>query len=100
MDNKIDQKYIVNGEVTKRDGTPVPTDEIIIFRAKDPLVPNMLQHYAIAVREQAGEAVEEKKAARVTCDAVFSMRKRVMAFQAENPELVKHPDTTPEDLGE
>lgn len=85
---KVDRKY--HGQVFKADGTPVPEEEIIVFRATDKAVPEMLEAYYNKCKE-LGADVEH-------LTAVNLLYKRVISFQEENPERCKVPDTTQADL--
>ena len=79
---KIDQKYY--GNVFKNDGTPVPEDEWIVFRAKDLALPAAMDAYI-------------EKCKRLDCDMEFIheftiLKDRVRIFQLENQERCKIPD--------
>jgi hypothetical protein len=51
---RIDTKYQTSGDISKFDGTPIPSDEpLILFRAQDRLVLPMLEHY-LQLRINAG----------------------------------------------
>jgi hypothetical protein len=87
---KMDRKY--KGRVYKNDGSLVPDDEWIVFRAKDRCVPEMLIGYIGYCYEQ-----------RVDIEHITGMMEllsRVMRFQLDNPERCKFPDTLPGELEE
>jgi hypothetical protein len=82
---QIDGKYQTSGDITKLDGTPVPADEpLVLFRAKDKLVPAMLEHYA-GLCEQAGSPPEQIQGIRHRLEAVKQ-------WQAANANKVDVPD--------
>jgi len=79
---RIDQKYY--GEVFKNDGSKVPEEEMIVFRAKDRAVPNMLEFYA-------------QECERIGCsdfhvEGIMLLRERVIYYQ-ESRGFCKVPDT-------
>lgn len=80
---KIDQKY--KGRITKRsDGTIVPEDEWIVFRAKDLALPAAMSAYI-------------RKCEQLGCNKDFiqefiKLKGRVVRFQISNPERCKIPD--------
>jgi len=85
MSEAINPKYIINGTITKRDGTPVPTEEVIIFRATDIVLPELLDMYKHVILTRSGD--------KETHDAVTGLMRRVDDFQLKNRERVKFPDT-------
>lgn len=79
---KMDNKYI--GDVFKNNGTLVPRDEWIVFRAKDLALIPTLQSYL-------------RECIRLGCDqehlnGIDKLMQRVYKFQKENPEICKKPD--------
>ncbi len=54
----IDTKYIIEGSITKQDGTPIPPDEpLFLFRAQDELLLEVLTYYR-ALRAKKGASQE------------------------------------------
>jgi len=83
---QVDRKY--TGVIMKADGTIV--DDWIIFRAQDKAVLQMLAHYA-------GVCIE-KGCSKKHTDGIINLIKRVRAWQESNPDRMKLPDTSEEDL--
>lgn len=82
---QIDGKYKTSGDITKQDGTPVPEDEpLILFRAKDKLLPELLGHYLEQCRA-AGSPEQHLSTLQQRIDAIKQ-------WQAANPDRVKIPD--------
>ena len=82
---KIDGKYKTDGNITKLDGTPIPDDEpLILFRSKDRLLPELLEHYWQSCKE-AGSPQRQ-------LDLVKDRIKEVRAWQTANPDKLKIPD--------
>lgn len=79
---KIDQKY--HGKVFKKDGTPIPEDEWIVFRAKDLCFIPALDTY---IDECAARGCTDKH-----LKGLVELRKKVLEFQRDNPERCKIPD--------
>lgn len=79
---KMDNKYI--GEVFKKDGTVVPDDEWIVFRAQDKaLVPTLTFYYATCMEQGCDQD---------HLNNILQLRDRVKEFQINNPERCKIPD--------
>lgn len=83
----IDQKYY--GEVFKNDGTRVPEEERIVFRAKDRAVPFMLEAYAAECKKIG--------CSNFHVEEILLLRDRVIHYQ-RSTGFCKIPDTYPEDL--
>lgn len=82
---QIDSKYKTSGDITKLDGTPIPPDEpLILFRAKDKLVPELLEHYLEQCRT-AGSPPQQISTLQQRIDTIKQ-------WQMANPEKVKVPD--------
>lgn len=82
---QIDGKFKTSGDITKLDGTPVPEDEpLILFRAKDACVPEMLEHYSKLCKEKGSP---EAHVAHL--DAYIEKMKQ---WQADHQDRVKIPD--------
>jgi hypothetical protein len=82
---QIDRKYQTSGDITKVDGTPIPTDEpLILFRGKDKLLPQLLEDYR-RLCEEAGSPSEH-------LTALDEQIKTIKSFQAANTDKVKVPD--------
>jgi len=84
---RIDQKYY--GEVFKNDGTKVPEEEMIVFRAKDRAVPATLKAYAVKCQSIGCSDLHVEE--------ILLLRDRVIHFQ-QSTGICKIPDTYPEDL--
>ena len=82
----VDRKY--SGVLTKADGSVV--NDWIVFRAKDALVPTMIEFYITQCRD-AG--CSEEHVAGMT-----ALLHRIRAYQAKFPDMVKTPDTVAEDM--
>lgn len=79
---KMDQKY--KGEVFKNNGTPVPEDEWIVFRAKDlALVETLEAYHCICTKLYCPNE---------HLDGIIRLKDRVVEFQNNNPERCKIPD--------
>ena len=85
---KMDHKY--NGEIFKNDGTVVPEDEWIVFRAKDQVVPMMLDFYLMKCIELNANSFHVKE--------IELLINRVNQFQYANPKRCKVPDTFESDM--
>lgn len=82
---QIDSKYKTSGNITKMDGTPVDENEpLILFRAQDKLVPELLEKYEELCRA-AGSPEEHLNTLREKID-------KIKKWQADNPDKVKVPD--------
>lgn len=83
---KLDAKF--EGVIIKaKDATVVPSDQYIVFLAKDDALPRTLEFY-------------EQECIRVGCsneqvEAIRSMRARVETWRASNQHLCKIPDIDP-----
>lgn len=82
----VERKY--SGVITKADGTVV--NDFIIFRAKDKCVVDTLIYYL-------GICIE-RKCEEEHIQAIHNLIARVRKYQKNNPEVVKLPDTKPEDI--
>ena len=80
---RMDHKYI--GKIFMNDGTTVPKEEWIVFRAKDKFVPEMLDHYI--------ELCEKGGAGQFHVEGMKEIKERVLKYQEDNPNLCKVPDT-------
>ena len=77
-----DRKY---GKVTTEHGG-IPDDEpVIVFRARDAILPGLLEDY-LRKCEQAGSPARHLDLIRGTQD-------QVLAWQEKNPEKVRTPDS-------
>jgi hypothetical protein len=77
-----DGKY---GRVTTEHGD-IPDDEpVIVFRARDRLVPELLDYYH-------GQCIEAGSPQRHR-DLIAAQRKRIIAWQDANPDKVRTPDS-------
>jgi len=84
---RIDRKYY--GEVFKNDGTLVPEEEMIVFRAKDRAVPAMLQFYADECRSIGCSDFHVEQ--------MLVLKERVTHFQ-QTTGFCKIADTNPDEL--
>ena len=67
---KIGGKYQTSGDLTKLDGTPIPDDEpVLLFRAKDALLPKLLEHY-LELCMEAGSPEEHLSDLREQIDLI------------------------------
>ena len=83
---RIDHKY--KGKVTKNDGTPVPEEELIVFRARDLAVVPMLSHYI--------EVCKALKVSELHITGIKALKERVEEYQ--RTVSAKVPDTTINDI--
>lgn len=82
---QIDGKYQTSGDITKLDGTLVPIDEpLIMFRGKDKLLPELLQHYQQQC-QQAGSPAGQVESLQELIDTITE-------WQANNQDKLKIPD--------
>lgn len=82
----VDKKY--SGSIQKADGTVV--NDWIVFRAKDKLVPEMIEAYIqICIDNDCEEA---------HILGMEGLLKRVKKYQKMFPDTVKIPDTTVKDM--
>jgi len=85
---RLDRKY--RAVVVKNNGTAVPEEEVIIFRALDMALPMTLHAY-------------ERYCTQLGCDethlsGIRDLRKRVLDYQENNIYRCKVPDTSLDDL--
>lgn len=82
---QIDGKYRTDGNLTKLDGTPIPDDEpLILFRAKDKLTPELLEHYK-EMCQKAGCQPQQ-------VDSLDELIQQFRDWQVANPDKVRLPD--------
>lgn len=82
---QIDEKYQTDGDITKLDGTPIPTDEpLILFRGKDKLLPELLKRYQ-ELCQQAGSPAGQIESLQKRIDTIIE-------WQTSNPDKLKIPD--------
>jgi hypothetical protein len=79
----VDKKY---GRVTLEHGDIGDDEPVIVFRARDGLVPKLLAYYALFCMK-AGSP-------RFHVDIVLDRREDFLAWQAANPDLVRVPSST------
>ena len=89
----LEPKYDINLEtgrvVNRSSGQDIPPDEpVMLFRAQDRHLPNMLAHYFVAVTPTRGDESEYQHRLAVAKRLV-----QICEWQAENPLRVKTPDT-------
>lgn len=89
---KGEPKYVLDSEtgqlVNKASGNAIPSDEpVIIFRAQDALLPDVLAAYITHL------GMSQKMADREHRLAVSLRLAEVLEWQAHNPLRVKTPDT-------
>lgn len=90
----IEPKYAVDAEtgqiVNRQTVKEIPDDEpVMLFRAQDLLLPNMLANYFLSIPVDDGN-----NANRVHRLAVAKRLDEICDWQAKNPHRVKMPDTT------
>ncbi len=82
---KIGRYKVIEGDIGKEDGTLIPPDEpLMLFRAKDQLLPQLLEDY-IDLCRQAGSPDAHVKVVQAGLD-------KVVAWQKDNEDQVKIPD--------
>ena len=86
MFNLVDRKY--TGVLTKADGSIV--DDWIVFRAKDKLVPAMIEFYI--------QSCIDHDCSKTHIDGLESLLSRIKEFQRSRPERTRIPDTFEEDM--
>jgi hypothetical protein len=87
MAEEIDGKYRVNGggSIVKENGDPLPQDEPrMLFRGKDKLLPQLLEHYKQLCQE-AGSPSEQ-------IEGIQERLNIIKDWQSKNPDKVKVPD--------
>jgi hypothetical protein len=81
---QIGAKYHTEGDIYKYDGTLIPPGEpVILFRARDRLVPDVLDFY-LALREKITSPKQNLSLLRADSDAI-------KAWQLSNPDKVRTP---------
>lgn len=84
---QIDGKYKINdsGVLVKLDGTPLPEDEpLILFRAHDPLLPELLERYnELCIKAGCPQSQMDLLKGRIGL---------IKKWQAANPDKLKLPD--------
>ena len=81
----VGKKFQIPGPVLDHAGQPLPEDEpIMIFRAKDALLPEVMKHY-ISLRRQHGQSDASLADLQAYSDELAN-------WQAAHPDRLKFPD--------
>jgi len=81
----IGTKYRTTGDISRFDGEAIPIDEpLILFRGRDRLVPQLLDHYK-ALRIKAGGVADKLELLQEDIDIIKT-------WQAEHHDRTKMPD--------
>ncbi len=85
MPRQIDTKYMTTGEITRLDGSPIPSDEpLMLFRGRDNIIVEMLDYYK-DLRHKSGSS----KARMALLDEQIQV---IKTWQAQNPSKVRTPE--------